>query len=132
MAEEKNSIKVYYPGSPLSICSGMTHSLQMGCLAWLAVRIWFDGQPLEDVEVEFFEESDPGQRGSAVGEKTVTDEDGFAAVAQKVPPGSYICAIEYQPDAVMTTTADPEQPVRLMLPIGSSSFRLHEDPFLSA
>lgn len=90
--------------------------------AWLSVQIFFHGSPMEETEVEFFEDSGDGSRGSGVGEKLKTDEDGIAYLEERVEIGNYVCVIEGQPDAPVTTTGDFKDPVKIPLPFGRPAF----------
>jgi hypothetical protein len=91
-------------------------------MAWLAVQVFFHGQPLPEAPVEFFEAKADGSRGAQAGEGQVTDEEGRAALEEQVEIGSYVCAVEGQLDTIITTTSDPGEPVELVLPIGRPAF----------
>jgi hypothetical protein len=47
-----------------------------------------------------------------------TDDQGRCTLGKLVPIGNYICKIEHQPDAPITTVEDVGRPFILVLPIG--------------
>lgn len=90
--------------------------------AWLGVQIYFHEQPIEDLEVEFFEARASDKAGAAVGEKLRTNQNGIAQLEERVPIGNYVCRIENQPDAAITSIPSPDEPYKLALPIGRPYF----------
>ena len=86
-------------------------------MGYLAVRIYFHGVSVEGLEVKFFKSSD-GQKGAPVGAAVRTVKDGIARVDMLVPAVEYVCEIEHQPLAVVTTVHDHHATYPLVLPIG--------------
>jgi hypothetical protein len=86
-------------------------------MGYLAVRIYFHGVPVEGLEVKFFK-SDGGEKGAQVGDPVTTLADGIARVDMLVPAVEYICEINDQPPAVVTTVHEPTLTSPLVLPIG--------------
>ena len=89
---------------------------------WLAVQIYFLGEQIEDLVVKFSKVGDAGQPGAIIGKVLRTDSSGIAKIDWKVPVGNYFCQIEDQPDTIITTVSDPEEPYEVVLPIGRPYF----------
>jgi hypothetical protein len=95
-------------------------------MGYLVVRIYFHRVPVEGLEVKFFESSG-GSKGAQVGEAVRTLADGIARVDMLVPAVEYICEIERQPPAAVTTVCSLEQSFPLVLPIGRPFVDVDED-----
>jgi hypothetical protein len=86
-------------------------------MGYLIVRIYFHRVPVEGLEVEFFVSND-GEKGDAIGTAVRTDDTGMARVDMLVPAVEYVCEIEDQPLARVTTVHDLRESYPLVLPIG--------------
>ena len=96
-------------------------------IGWLAVRIYFHREPIEDLEVEFCACRDNETSGAVIGEVVRSDESGIAKLTFPVPVGNYMCRIEHQEPTVVTTVASVDAPVDLVLPIGRPYFDFEGD-----
>ena len=97
-------------------------------LGHLAVRIFFHRAPMANLAVTFYFRSADGSRGDHIGTEVKTDDAGLARSLLLVPAGNYICSVEYQSDALVSTVADPNVPFILVLPIGRPYVDLGADP----
>lgn len=95
-------------------------------MGYLVVRIYFHRVPVEGLEVGFFVSND-GEKGDQVGETMRTGEDGIARVDMLVPAIQYICEIERQPPAIVTTVHELDESYPLVLPIGRPFVDVDED-----
>jgi hypothetical protein len=95
-------------------------------MGYLVVRIYFHRVPVEGLEVKFFESSG-GSKGAQVGDAIRTLEDGIARVDMLVPAIEYICEIERQPPATVTTVHSLAESFPLVLPIGRPFVDVDED-----
>ncbi len=95
-------------------------------MGYLVVRIYFHRVPVEGLEVKFFESSD-GSKGAQIGEPIRTLDDGIARLDMLVPAAEYICEIEHQPPATVTTVHTLEESFPLVLPIGRPFVDVDED-----
>jgi hypothetical protein len=86
-------------------------------MGYLVVRIYFHRVPVEGLAVKFFESSE-GEKGAQIGQELITAEDGIARLDMLVPAVEYVCEIENQPPAVVTTVHSPGDSFPLVLPIG--------------
>jgi hypothetical protein len=86
--------------------------------AWLAVQVFFHGTPIEGLAVEYLKSGDDDGPGESLGPALTTDKEGLARREGKVPCGNYICRIERQADALITTVSDEKAVIPLALPIG--------------
>jgi hypothetical protein len=86
-------------------------------MGYLVVRICFHRVPVQGLAVKLFEGSG-GAKGPQVGEDLVTDQDGIARVDMLVPAIEYVCEIENQPPAIVTTVCSLDDAFPLVLPIG--------------
>ena len=93
---------------------------------YLAVEIRFHGEPVADLEVQFFSATDEGERSDAIGDAVATDKDGIARAARVVPAGLYVCAVENQDDQVVTTVAEFDDAYPVVLPVGRPHADLHD------
>jgi hypothetical protein len=93
---------------------------------YLAIEIRFHGEPVADLEVQFFSATDGGERGDAIGDVVTTDTDGIARAARVVPAGLYVCAVENQDDLVVTTVAEFDDAYPVVLPVGRPHADLHD------
>lgn len=87
-------------------------------LAFLAVEVNFQGYPVRGLKVQFFEAREDGSAGKDLGECVVTDTDGIARLPRLVAIGHYVCQIENQEAAHITTVPEFREAFRLVLPIG--------------
>lgn len=97
----------------------------------LAVRITFHCDPIEKLEVKFFIETDDGKKGEPVGDPLKTNARGIAQLDFMVPAGRYVCAIERQPETVVTTVSSDRRPFIIPLPVGRQYFDVGESPEFS-
>lgn len=95
-------------------------------MGYLAVRIYFHRVPVAGLEVKLFESND-GEKGEQIGETMRTGEDGLVRVDMLVPATQYVCEIERQPPAIVTTVHTLEESFPLVLPIGRPFVDLDED-----
>lgn len=95
-------------------------------MGYLAVRIYFHRVPVQGLAVKFFESSG-GTKGAQVGEELRTDAAGLARVDMLVPALEYVCEIENQPPATVTTVHAPGDSFPLVLPIGRPFVDVDED-----
>lgn len=86
-------------------------------MGYLIVRIYFHRVPVEGLQVEFFVSND-GEKGDPIGVAVRTNDDGMARVDMLVPAVEYVCEIEDQPLARVTTVHDLDESYPLVLPIG--------------
>jgi len=93
---------------------------------YLAVEIRFHGEPVADLEVQFFSATDEGERGDAIGDAVTTDTNGIARAARVVPAGLYVCAVENQDDLVVTTVAEFDAAYPVVMPVGRPHADLHD------
>lgn len=95
-------------------------------MGYLAVRIHFHRVPVRGLAVKLFERSGD-EKGAQIGPELRTDDDGLARVDMLVPATSYVCEIEHQPPAVVTTVHAPDDAFPLVLPIGRPFVDVDED-----
>lgn len=95
-------------------------------MGYLAVLVCFHRLPVNGVEVKFFRSSD-GEKGDAVGDAITTGKDGIARVDMLVPAEEYVCEIQDQPLAVVTTVSTFEDAFPLVLPIGRPYVDIDEE-----
>lgn len=95
-------------------------------MGYLAVRIYFHRVPVQGLAVKFFERHG-GSKGAQVGEELRTGEDGLARVDMLVPALEYVCEIENQLPATVTTVHAPDDSFPLVLPIGRPFVDVDED-----
>ena len=95
-------------------------------MGYLVVRIYFHRVPVRGLAVKLFERSG-GEKGAQIGEEQVTDEDGIVRLDMLVPAAPYVCEIENQPPAVVTTVHAPGDSFPLVLPIGRPFVDVDED-----
>jgi len=91
--------------------------------AWLAVQLFFHGEPMEGVEVTFAKKS-----GGKVGGPLLTDAEGIAKLDTQVPAGPYLCRIEAQPEVLVPTVGAVTDPHQMVLPVGRPYFEYDADP----
>ncbi|RMF75392.1 MAG: LysM domain-containing protein [Planctomycetota bacterium] len=98
-------------------------TLGYGQKAYLAVQIFFHETAIENLQVEFFKANPDDSAGEKIGETVTTNNDGVARLEDRaVDIGSYICRIENQPDALITSVHSLDEPLKLALPIGRPLF----------
>jgi len=86
---------------------------------FLSVRVAFMGEPVSKLKVEFYLYTPSGKRGAKVpSADLVTDDHGVASAKDEVDAGNYFCAIEHQPDALITTVDEIKNPLTIPLPVG--------------
>lgn len=95
-------------------------------MGYLVVRIYFHRVPVQGLAVKLFESSG-GQKGARIGGDLRTDEDGIARVDMLVPAAEYVCEIENQPPATVTTVHSLDDSFPLVLPIGRPFVDVDED-----
>jgi hypothetical protein len=95
-------------------------------MGYLIVRVYFHRVPVEGLQVEFFISQD-GEKGDAIGEAVRTDQTGRARVEMLVPAVEYVCEIENQPLARVTTVHDLNDSHPVVLPIGRPYVDVDED-----
>lgn len=95
-------------------------------MGYLIVRIYFHRVPVEGLEVRFYSSND-GEKGDEIGEAVRTTQTGIARVEMLVPAVEYVCEIENQPLARVTTVADLRDSYPLVLPIGRPYVDVDED-----
>jgi len=95
-------------------------------MGYLVVRIYFHRVPVRGLTVKLFEQSG-GEKGAQVGGDLRTDEDGIARVDMLVPAVEYVCEIENQPPAIVTTVHALDDSFPLVLPIGRPFVDVDED-----
>jgi hypothetical protein len=93
---------------------------------YLAVEVSFHGEPVADLEVQFYLADDEGERGDAIGDPVTTDDDGIARAARVVPAGLYVCAVEDQDDLMVPTVTDFDDAYPVVLPVGRPYVDLHD------
>lgn len=98
---------------------------------YLAVEVRFHGEPVTDLEVQFFHAEDH-ERGDAIGDAVKTGEDGIARALRVVPAGLYVCAVENQNDTVVPTVAEFNDAYPVVLPVGRSYVDMHDGPEFTA
>jgi hypothetical protein len=89
-------------------------------LGYLSVRITFLDEPVVDLAVGFLDEGDAKVQGTPVTEKT--DATGCYSLKELFDVGTYVCQIEHQNKAEITTVERIESPFQLVLPIGRPYF----------
>lgn len=98
-------------------------TLSYGLKAYLSVQIYFHETAIEDLEVEFFKANDDDSAGEKIGETQHSNNDGIAMLEDRaVDIGNYVCRIENQPDALITSVYSLDDPTKLTLPIGRPLF----------
>lgn len=65
--------------------------------------------------------------GDPVGGQLTTDKNGMAKLTKPVPVGNYVCQVQYQPNTLVSTVSDPDDPFILVLPIGRPYYDFHND-----
>lgn len=95
-------------------------------MGYLAVRVYFHRVPVRGLVVRLYERSGDG-KGAQVGDDLRTDDEGLARVDMLVPAVEYVCEIDNQPPAVVTTVASLGDSVPLVLPIGRPYVDVDED-----
>jgi hypothetical protein len=83
---------------------------------YLAAQVQFHGNPVPGLEAQFYFSND-GERGEALGDVVVTDQDGIARAARVVPAGLYVCAVENQADLLIPTVESFEDAYPVVLPV---------------
>jgi hypothetical protein len=97
-------------------------------LGYLAVKVTFHKQPLDGLEVKFYEAEADGSKGAQVGGKTFkTDLTGRAWVDYLVDAGVYVVEIEKQTSpALVSTVSDLQRPYVVPLPVNRPYFDFDE------
>ena len=95
-------------------------------MACLVVRVTFHKDPCVGLKVKFSKATDEGKPGDAVGEEVTTDKRGLAGVPFMVPAGLYVCEIENQRPAIVSTVNDPQRPFPVITPIDRPYFDVDE------
>jgi hypothetical protein len=77
-------------------------------MAFLAVQLLFEGDPAVGRQVQFFECSDDAgddepSKGDAIGDPLPSDDQGVARLPRLVAAGHYVCEIDGQEDALVST-----------------------------
>ena len=86
---------------------------------FLSIRVEFMGEPVCKLKVEFHLCTPEGKKGGKVrSPELATDDEGRASAKDEVDVGNYWCAIEDQPDALITTVDDIKRPLIVALPVG--------------
>ena len=103
------------PSSDKDKTSGTLVPRHMG---YLCVRVTFHKEPVAGLMVKLSKATDAGKPGKAMGEPTRTNAQGVVRIDRLVPAGSYVCEIENQDPAVVTTVLDERRPFVVVLPVG--------------
>lgn len=80
---------------------------------YLSVQVLFHAVPVPDLKVQFC-----ASDGAKLEGELRTDETGRAALPKKVPAGNYVCNIEQQEPALISTVMSPSDPYVVVLPVG--------------
>ncbi len=93
-------------------------------MGFLAVAVHFRRPAGAGLETKFFRANDDGTKGDQLGETLTTDQRGVARLPRLVPIGHYICELENQAPAPVTTVHALAAALSLVLPIGSHAVEL--------
>jgi len=110
--------------TPHPAAAHVSATLVPRAMGFLAVSVHFDGRRVGGLETKFFRSNDDGSKGAQLGETLVTDDRGVARLPRLVPIGHYICELEHQAPAPVTTVHALKAAVALVLPIGSHAVEL--------
>ncbi len=111
------------PSSDKKKISAVLVPRQMG---HLVVQVTFHKDPVAGLEVKFSKANPDGKPGKSMGDPIVTTVQGIARLDRLVPGGRYVCEIEHQEPALVTTTMDPQKPFIVPLPVGRPNYDLEE------
>ena len=111
------------PSSDKKKISAVLVPRQMG---HLIVRLTFHKDPVAGLEVKFSKAGADGKPGKSMGDPVVSTSQGIARIDRLVPGGRYVCEIEHQDPALVTTVLDPAQPFVVVLPVGRPHFDFEE------
>lgn len=101
-------------------------------LGHLAVQLFFHRHRMHGVEVRFFRRAENGAKGPAVGDPIHSDHEGVARLPFMVEAGTYVCEIERQPPALVSTVPMRRHPVPVVLPVGRPYVDLGEGADITA
>jgi len=82
-------------------------------LEYLTVRVQFHRVAVPDLKVRFV-----CLDGTEVESNLATDEDGVARTSRRVPAGTYVCELERQAPAHVSTVPTHTQAFPVVLPVG--------------
>jgi outer membrane protein OmpA-like peptidoglycan-associated protein len=123
LPRHKDSFHCSFYDSIARNCKGGKAVIPPVVKAWLAVQIFFHEEPVKELEVTFAKAS-----GGKIGTVQKTDDKGVAKLDTMYRSGNYLCRIEAQHDAVITTVASVDDPFQLVLPIGRPLYEYDMDP----
>jgi hypothetical protein len=97
-------------------------------LGYISIQVLYLGIPVKDLKLTVKNADGASQipdphwaaqhHWKANNPHMTTDAHGRCTLGKRVPIGSYVCKIEHQPDASITTVEDAGRPFVLVLPIG--------------
>jgi hypothetical protein len=90
-------------------------------MAFLAVQLLLDSYPLVGRSVAFFQCTEDEEKGDALGDPVLSDNDGIARLPRVVPTGHYLCEVEGHDHTVVTTVSLLSEAIPVLLPIGSEA-----------
>jgi hypothetical protein len=96
-------------------------------MAFLAVQVFFEGQPSVGRKVQLFKYADDGEnnKGDAVGSVMTTDNDGVVRLPRLVDTGHYVCEIDGQIHAMVSTVDRLADAYPVYLPVEAEVVDLH-------
>jgi len=84
----------------------------------LCVQLTFHKEPVKGLEVKFSKAGPDGKPGAKLGDPVTSTEQGIARIDRLVPAGRYVCEIEHQDPALVSTVMDVNKPFVVPLPVG--------------
>jgi hypothetical protein len=96
-------------------------------MAFLAVQVFFEGQPSLGRQAQFFEyaEDADDNKGDSVGSAMTTDNNGVARLPRLVATGHYVCEIDGQDDAMVSTVDRLKDAYPVYLPVDAEVVDVH-------
>jgi hypothetical protein len=95
-------------------------------MAFLAVQVHFEGQPSLGRQVQFYKYADAkNNKGDSVGDVMTTDVDGVVRLPRLVATGHYVCEIDGQDHAVVSTVDRLKDTYPVYLPVDAEVVDLH-------
>ena len=130
MASDDNLPRAYLARVPFPADGQVSGVLVPRSMAFLAVRLLFEGHPAVARQVQFFECSDDAgadgpSKGEALDDPMASDDQGVARLSRLVAAGHYVVEIDGQDDVFVATVNRLSDAHPVHLPIDSEVVDMH-------
>ncbi len=119
MASEDDLPRAYLARVPFPASGKVSAVLVPRSMGFLAAQVLFEGQPALGRQAQFFEYAKDADdnKGNAVGDPMTTDGDGVARLPRLVATGHYLCEIDGQERAMVSTVSRLADAYPVYLPV---------------